>query len=385
MSLLFNLNFLFVLGKKLMAEAMTLDDHLLHEILSRLSAKALGRFILTSKKWKALISDSYLKTIQAQRSTQNVLGILGATTSSMGGSVTYYTLEHDACEAPEYEAPDTSLGLPGPQAERISIKGACNGLLLIKVFDRILVCNPTTKNSRQLPDVKISYRDARFGLAFDPAISATNFKVVATERVIRGGFYKFYVYSFEANTWRLSNATIPCTRNHLLDSAVSVFFNGALHWLRKSEDILAFNVEQEVAYNLALPEELRPVYVACYKSIWLGVAAGRISLAKFERGDILVWVLEDYGSRRWEFKHRIEPQGTGYYSNSVPVFYDGEKCVLVTWESRKPLFGLAVYRIYSRQWDKIRSLKYWMDDCLSFIPDISHMLEWSYESPALAT
>ena len=121
--------------------------------------------------------------------------------------------------------------------------------------------------------------------------------MVAAQRVIQNvhnRFYRFYVCSFGANTWRLSNATIPCTSQHLLNSAVSIFFNGALHWLREREDILAFNMEQEVAYNLALPEELKPVYVSWYTNTWLGVVAGRMNLVKFERGNILVWVLEDY-------------------------------------------------------------------------------------------
>ncbi|XP_073112836.1 F-box protein At5g49610-like [Elaeis guineensis] len=360
-------------GKKLMVEAATLDDHLLHEILSRLPAKALGRFMLTSKKWKTLISDPYLKTIQAQRSTQNVLGILSATAYSLGRRLTYFPLEHNAGEVP-----DTSLGLPGPQAETISLKCACNGLLLIQVFPPIrdLLCNPTTKYSRQIPDLEICYNDTKFGLAFDPTVSTANFKVVATERVCQeahGGCYKFYVYSSEANTWRLSNATISCTRKHLLRSASSVFFNGALHWLREREDILAFNVEQEVAYSLALPDELRPISIACYISIWLGVVDGHMSVVKFKRGDILVWVLEDYESRRWELKHCIETQGSGYYLNSVPIFYDGEKCVLVTWGSSKEEYGLAVYRINGGQWDEIRSLTCsGFDRC--FVPYISHML-----------
>ncbi|EHA8586936.1 putative F-box protein [Cocos nucifera] len=351
-----------------------LDDYLLHEILSRLPAKSLGRFMLTSKKWKALISDPYLKTIQAQRSTQNVLGIISGSTYSLGGSLTYFPLEHNACEAP-----DTSLGLPAPQAETISLKGACNGLLFIQVFPPIrdLVCNPTTKYSRQLPDLKIYYDDTKFGLAFDPAIFAADFKVVATKRVRQkasSGYYNFYVYSSKANTWRLSNATIPCTRKRLLKSAGSVLFNGALHWLREREDILAFNVEEEVAYNLALPEELRPVSVTWYTSIWLGVVDGRMSLVKSESGDILVWVLEDYGSRRWELKHRIEAQGSGYYWYSMPIFYDGEKCVLVTLGSSKEEYGLAVYKIYRRQWDEIRRPTWSMGVDLCFVPYINHML-----------
>ena len=227
-----------------------LDDCLLHEILSRLPAKSLGRFMLTSKKWEALISDPYLKMIQFRRSTQNVLGILTTTALSNGGRLAYFPLEHDA-----HEAPDTSLGLPNPQAQTISVRGACDGFLLIETFcsDHMLVCNPTTKYSKQIPYPKIYYNDTKFGLAFDPTISATNFKVVATNRMTRDGLYTFSVFSFEANAWRLSNATIPCTSEHLLDSVGSVFFNGALHWLREREDILAFNVEREVAYNLALP------------------------------------------------------------------------------------------------------------------------------------
>lgn len=52
-------------------------------------------------------------------------------------------------------------------------------------------------------------------------------------------------------------------------------------------------MEQEVAYNTTLLEEIRSISLPGYTTIWLGVVAGHMSLGKFDRGDILVWVVED--------------------------------------------------------------------------------------------
>ncbi|RRT76780.1 hypothetical protein B296_00019778 [Ensete ventricosum] len=73
--------------------------------------------------------------------------------------------------------------------------------------------------------------------------------------------------------------------------ALSVFFDGALHWLRESGDIVAFHVEEERAYNMALPQGVTLRHVAgSYCSAWLGVAAGYTSLVDFDDEEIYVQV-----------------------------------------------------------------------------------------------
>ncbi|RWV93430.1 hypothetical protein GW17_00044110 [Ensete ventricosum] len=100
-----------------------------------------------------------------------------------------------------------------------------------------------------------------------------------------------FTHTSGEKSWRASKETILCNDRRIFSKALSVFFDGALHWLRESGDIVAFHVEEERAYNMALPQGVTLRHVAgSYCSAWLGVAAGYTSLVDFDDEEIYVQV-----------------------------------------------------------------------------------------------
>lgn len=368
------------------------DDCILQEILSRLPAKSLGQFKCTNKRWKNLISSSLFVATQAARSVHDALGVLSVTAHPSGGRVIYIPLQ--AGNGPT-EAPDTTLGIPRRHLNRVSIRAACNGLVFCRLNDpnnnmnryRYMLSHPATKTVRRLPKPLTDHVfDTQYGVAFDPSMPAASFKLVACTRIVKlpqDTHFKFDIYSPQTNRWTASSTTMPCTCWRLFDLVSSVYFNGALHWLRENGDIVAFNVEGERAYTMSLPDGVRALAVGGYSDVWLGVARGKMCAVKFDNG-IHVWEMEEYGSRIWELKRFVEvAEGGGggggggggcYFTRNVPVFYDGEKCVLLSWsQGERRECGLAVYRFRSEQWDRVRKLQGWMDCSRHFCPYVSHM------------
>lgn len=84
----------------------------------------------------------------------------------------------------------------------------------------------------------------------------------------------------------------------------------------ESRDIVAFHVEEERAYNMALPQGVTLRHVAgSYCSVWLGVAAGCTSVVDFDDEEIYVWVTDGRGGR-WELQRRMASRTTGGWCRS---------------------------------------------------------------------
>ncbi|RZR95007.1 hypothetical protein BHM03_00023818 [Ensete ventricosum] len=126
-------------------------------------------------------------------------------------------------------------------------------------------------------------------LISDPYLLAAHAQ--RSDQNLLGFIAGFFTHTSGEKSWRASKETILCNDRRIFSKALSVFFDGALHWLRESGDIVAFHVEEERAYNMALPQGVTLRHVAgSYCSAWLGVAAGYTSLVDFDDEEIYVQV-----------------------------------------------------------------------------------------------
>ncbi|CAM0908871.1 unnamed protein product [Alopecurus aequalis] len=270
-----------------------LIDDLIVDILSRVPAKTLGRFKCVSKHWLSLTSDP----IHRRKLPQTLAGFFYNCPSRDGhlNSFVQYTSVTRICRP----LICTSLAFLPNHRHAILLDG-CNGLLL--VFWRpspqgtecyYAVCNPATETWVALPDLNQDNKEdiLHLALSFDPAVSSSHFHVfvLLKKRTRWEEEWDPYwcgveVYSSETGIWVHKengwNGDIMLTDHH----SASVFLNGYMHFH-------AFDRESH----------------RC-----LAQSQGCLHYANFKRGErgaeilLVVYVLKDYGSKKWMLKHSVE-------------------------------------------------------------------------------
>ncbi|XP_014753020.1 F-box protein At5g07610 isoform X2 [Brachypodium distachyon] len=308
-----------------------ITDDILVEILSRVPAKSLCRFKCVSKHWLGLTNDPHHR----KRLPQTLAGFFYSGSSRkteqrfLESPVVFTNLGGTQCCRPPI---DTSFAFL-PSHRRLDLLDSCNGLLLFRWYDvsgkygdfRYIVCNPATEEWAALPDSGQEDKLTRLTmertawLGFDPAVSP-HFHVFefVEELDPRAHFLSIFsvhdtetgvsVYSSETGGWVHKEKRSDQLIRHTKRRSASVFGNGNLHFHAFDREytcrLAAVDTEAETWMNFGVPGG-----VLCGLIQW---SQGRLHYANFQGGEdgaafrLVVYVLEDYGSKEWKFKHSVE-------------------------------------------------------------------------------
>jgi hypothetical protein len=354
-----------------------LPDDPLVEILSRVPAKSLCRFKCVSKAWRDLITDP----IHRKKLPQAMEGLFfmedritcaGARGGCEGERFSFVDLT--ARSVPLDIDPCFSFLTEMPGLRALALKDSCNGLLLFEhrsesnsnyVFD-FIVCNPTTKQWGAVPTCGCpppSSYDRHIYLAFDPAISS-HFHLVQFHREDEVDededeesyelVMSVHAYSSESGTWIHSQTDWDEHDRQGLkgwdqrqfqtyEGPRQAFVNGMLHLMIWDADlgqgqILVADVKGKTQRVIPMPmvevvDEERSWHL---QHDYIAQSQGRLHYFNevldlcFEQGyQVSIWVLQDYDSREWVFKHHVSCLKLGKMRRVVRVVAIHQNCNVV--------------------------------------------------------
>ena len=106
------------------------------------------------------------------------------------------------------------------------------------------------------------------------------------------------IYTLGTGTWRNITNPGPGSLSAFPENHLSVFVNGAVHWIASIEDdyiiyvILSFDIRDNTFHEMALPESLDAVNKL---NIKVAVHDGSLALFKSALTCCSVWVIKEYG------------------------------------------------------------------------------------------
>ncbi|CAK7327888.1 unnamed protein product [Dovyalis caffra] len=302
-----------------MADVGCLNTDIPFDVLSRLQTKELLGLKCVSKGWNHLISD--LSFIQAQSQKKEPLsGFFFHQRYRYCfddvKTITYVPVERKGLQQ------DVFAFLP----QDVVVLASCNGLLCCRScypFEdpAIYVCNPLNSDWWKV-DWKEPDKESFIALAFDPiqdfSVNSTNFKVVRPRRLEteQEKAYSFEIYSSKTRNWKLSKEFWWC--NNSLSKNGGVFIGGILHWLTDGDQILTFNVENEIALLISTP--LPAGEFKCTPQACIGESEGQLYYVLISEEGLHVWFLEDYFDSTWSLKYsktltQMEKEHPGFMLN----------------------------------------------------------------------
>ncbi|KAK1584400.1 hypothetical protein Q3G72_032713 [Acer saccharum] len=194
--------------------------------------------------------------------------------------------------------------------EDVVVLASCNGLVCCRSCvpcndPAIYVCNPVNREWIKLnwsgPD-----RDSHVALAFDPCQNAMersiNFKLVQvrhSEATLDNLYFSFEIYSSDTGVWRMSKEICKC--NDKLYKNKGIFIGGVLHWLTDGDNILTFNIENELAWLIAVP--LSSIHFESITGSCIGESDGQLYYVIVSEEGLHVWLLQDPFESKWTLKH----------------------------------------------------------------------------------
>ncbi|XP_006658641.1 F-box protein At5g49610-like [Oryza brachyantha] len=279
-----------------------LFDELIFEILRRLPIRSLCRCKCVCRSWRGLIAEHEHR----KRLPQTLSGFF------------YRSMNRERCPVSAYHFTNvTGRGAPLiypsfsflPPCAGLTVLDCCNGLFLCRCDVSLetmrfnyAVCNPATKEWVMLPESSCDVFETRIAsVCFDPAISS-HFHVVGYVEDEDEYVRRLEIYSSKAGSWSLHESGWDDLV--YLDPSIdrrSVFLNGFLHSVT-SADIVAVDMEAKKWRRIPLPDVGGDTGVI-HKS------QGRLCafIHLLETFKLSVWVLEDYGTDNWIFRHTISP------------------------------------------------------------------------------
>lgn len=157
-----------------------------------------------------------------------------------------------------------------------------------------------------------------------------------------------------------------------INDALPIYSHGTLHWIRKCNDILAFDIEKEEARIIELPLNFPLPFE--YWISWFGVVNGLLTLISTSSKEILVWILNDYKTVEWVLKTRITYIINGEWFIRIPIFYDGERLVLYQRHAGEN-GEFCMYDIATDKWRKIGIVWAILDNIRAFVPFVPSLAE----------
>ncbi|XP_057465245.1 F-box protein At5g49610-like [Actinidia eriantha] len=283
------------------------------DVLSRLPVKTLLGLKCVSKDWHRLISERSFITHQLKRA-EPVSGFFFQERFQWCDddikTISYIPVKMEGTEVQS----SVFNFLP----ESVVLSAVSNGLICCRsCFPSprpvIYVCNPLNKEWVTFPWSAPDKRSS-LGLAFDPFKNpidkSTDFKVVTVHQTAsdmevededKDSYLTFDIYSSKTRTWHRSREKCHC--HHSLFKNKGIFVGGALYWLTDGDQILMFDVQNELSWLVTVPIPL--VQFDSIPEMCIGESEGKLHYVLISEGGLHVWVLEDYLDFTWELKYSI--------------------------------------------------------------------------------
>ncbi|KAG5526709.1 hypothetical protein RHGRI_032837 [Rhododendron griersonianum] len=229
------------------------SNDILIDVLSRLPSKTLLKIKCVSKQWHHLISERSFIRQQSERK-EAISGFFFQERFQWCDddirSISCIPVNTEAAAKVQRSVFDF---LP----QSVVLLSVSDGLICCRSCfpspqREVYICNPLNKEWVTLPWPTVP-KQSSLGLAFDPSRDSTdestNFKVVAvhqneTETEMEDLYFSYDVYSSKTKTWTRSKEVCQC--NHSLFKNKGVFVGGALYWPTDGDQILMFDVQNEL-------------------------------------------------------------------------------------------------------------------------------------------
>ncbi|XP_059301380.1 F-box protein At3g07870-like [Lycium ferocissimum] len=331
---------------------------LLIEILLKLPVKSLIRFLIISKSWYSLITDTSFISTHLNQKIKNTQSTLLVRHYNNSHNKEHYSLFQDIKNTPFSLNFSTELNFPlNCQLGYFRIVGTCNGVVclcddLFGELKSLVLWNPSIQKITTLPLPLINPQSPHmFVLGFGgTTTTTTNNNVDDVEyKLVRlvyhkkndDGFARYNIppeveiFSINTMVWR---RVIGVEVKHFLVEFMwsQVFLNGAVHWIAYDVDsanggvrslVMSFSVGDEVFKAIMLPEGLVSE-IATNLSVM--VFEGLLCVVKYQReidgGSCEVWVMKNYGVlESWSRLYRINlvedmEKVVGFRSNGEVLF-----------------------------------------------------------------
>lgn len=282
-----------------------LDDDVFFDVLSRLPAKCLLRLKSVCKGWCRLISDRIFIKVQSQ-TLEPIVGFL-IQQRFQWCSDDIKIITHIPVELGSAALQQSVFSfLP----DDVVVLSSCNGLVCCRSCfpfsdPAIYVCNPVNKDWIKLKWTKPDKEDSVV-LVFDPCQDmvdcSTNFKLVRVrqfETASEDLYFSFDIYCSSTGAWRVSQEICYCSDKLLKNKGIYV--GGILHWLTDGDEILTFNVENELSWLISVPvsaAQIESDYQSC-----VGESDGQLYYVMISENGLQFWFLEDYFEFKWNLKY----------------------------------------------------------------------------------
>ncbi|XP_052194551.1 F-box protein CPR1-like [Diospyros lotus] len=279
-----------------------LPEEIVAEILSRLPVSSLCRFRCVSKSWRSLISEPNFIRLHLNHNT---------TTTDHHRLILisdFYKLYSVDLHSPEFTQDSIAIYLKFPPDRNPNrfgqICGSCDGLLLMRDYISYFLLNPSTRESKEVPNSPFSVKSGySFNLnGFGHDSSKDDYKVVrishcdcaadCAENIVS-------VFSLRTNTWRRIEDSPYDHSFH--ERLPGVFVSGAVHWLacttgvgsNDSTVIASLDLAKEKFQSVPCPGSAGDILIE-----ELGVLGGCLCALGFcHSGCQDVWVMKKYGVR----------------------------------------------------------------------------------------
>ncbi|XP_044466750.1 F-box protein At5g49610-like isoform X2 [Mangifera indica] len=274
------------------------------DVLSRFPTKCLLNLRCVCKGWYCLISDRLFIKFQSQQ-REPLFGFFFQQRYQWCLD-DIRTINHIPVESEAGLQQSVFSFLP----EEVVVLASCNGLVCLRSCypfrdPFIYVCNPLNKEWIRLGLAKAD-KETTIALVFDPIREpigqSANFKLVQVQQYEAGDeefFFSFDIYSSDTGDWRKSKEICHC--NDRLYKNKGTLIGGILHWLTDGDEILTFNVENELSWLISVPisaATLDSIPEAC-----IGEYDGKLHYVMVSENGLHVWCLEDYFEFQWTLKH----------------------------------------------------------------------------------
>ncbi|OVA07867.1 F-box domain [Macleaya cordata] len=339
-----------------------LPAEIISEILSRLPTESVLQCRRVCKTWRTLLQHPYFAHMHLHRLLQlddhkyhnhsNVAAkgglsfLFGMFYDEEGGKQLHYG---------EYEGKSykTLRRINQPLINmRYKIVGSCNGLICIcenkqrsGIYEPLYICNPINREYVNLPRLNINNENKveRMVCGFGYHPSLNEYKVVRIYYSLDQPLGRVHVYTLGSGSqWRdigeITYSLRHCSWNEqFLPFPVSIFVNGAVHWLDHEEKIVAFDLADEVFHLLPSP----PCVLSVFEYFQLRVLGGCLCVLHYmDHGKVVaIWLLkknkessgydmnEEYRSWSWSKEFTIRIGRTAYpfaltNSGEVLLWYD---------------------------------------------------------------